>query len=235
MSEPGFDLDALIQHLGDTTPPPEPWPARRELAAALRSLLGVFAATDVPSDVLRAGAEEIRALHRSFAAHPRFHELAGVAEGSFGGMETFQDRSPIVGPANPVAPPVAMSFDAAARRATGRVTFGSVYEGAPGCVHGGFVAAVFDEVLGTACIFSGHPGMTGYLTTHYRSPTPVLQELRFEARLERVEGRKILARGECWAGERLTAESEGLFIAIDRAKFEALDAERRRRLDSAPA
>ena len=52
---------------------------------------------------------------------------------------------------------------AARRRRThggpGRV--GPAYEGPPGCVHGGFIAAAFDEVLGSTQSLSGSPGMTG--------------------------------------------------------------------------
>jgi acyl-coenzyme A thioesterase PaaI-like protein len=112
---------------------------------------------------------------------------------------------------------------------SGTGTFGSAYEGAPGCVHGGFLAAAFDEVLGMACIFSGNPGMTGELTIRYRRPTPIKTELRFEGRLERVEGRKIYTAGEIRAGDVVTVESKGLFISITRDKFEELNEERRRR------
>ena len=52
----------------------------------------------------------------------------------------------------------------------GTATFGAAYEGPPGCVHGGFVAAAFDEVLGSTQSLSGEPGMTGRLTVNYRSP-----------------------------------------------------------------
>jgi acyl-coenzyme A thioesterase PaaI-like protein len=89
-------------------------------------------------------------------------------------------------------------------------------------VHGGFVAAAFDEVLGSTQSLSGAPGMTGRLTVHYRSPTPLHTELRFEGRLESVSGRKILTKGTLWAGDVLCAEAEALFISIDFAKFAEL-------------
>ena len=44
------------------------------------------------------------------------------------------------------------------------VTFGSAYEGPPGCVHGGYVAAAFDEMLGFVQSLGGNPGMTARLT-----------------------------------------------------------------------
>lgn len=60
----------------------------------------------------------------------------------------FIDHSPLVGPLNPLAPPIVISADGT--KVTGVVTFGAAYEGPPGCVHGGFIAAAFDEVLGLA-------------------------------------------------------------------------------------
>ena len=71
--------------------------------------------------------------------------------------------------------------------------------------------------------------MTGRLTVHYRSPTPLETELRFVGWLERVDGRKIFTKGELWAGDRLCAEAEGLFISIQPGQFADLKAERDRR------
>jgi len=74
-------------------------------------------------------------------------------------------------------------------------------------------------VLGFAQSMTGHPGMTGTLTIRYRKPTPLHRELRFEARVLRVEGRKIFTEGQLYAGDLLTAEAEGLFVSVDLAKM----------------
>ena len=114
-------------------------------------------------------------------------------------------------------------------RVYGEVVFGSAYEGPPGSVHGGYVAAAFDEVLGFAQSLSGSPGMTGTLTVRYRRPTPLHTELKFEGWVDRVEGRKIFTRAELRAAGELTAEAEGLFISIDGERFaEMLDAQAER-------
>jgi acyl-CoA thioesterase FadM len=75
----------------------------------------------------------------------------------------------------------------------------------------------------------GRPGMTGRLTVHYRSPTPLRAELRFQGRVVDVSGRKTMTHGTLHADDRLCAEAEGLFIAIDLAKVTELRAERERR------
>ena len=86
-------------------------------------------------------------------------------------------------------------------------------------MHGGYIAAAFDEVLGSTQSLSGSPGMTGRLTVHYRKPTPLQTELQFEGWIESVEGRKIFTKGELRAGDLLCAEAEGLFISMKTDQF----------------
>jgi acyl-CoA thioesterase FadM len=83
-------------------------------------------------------------------------------------------------------------------------------------------------LLGLANVASGNPGMTGTLTVKYRKPTPLNTELRFEAFTHRTDGRKVIAHGTCHAGDELTAEAEGVFVAlqIDRAMQYFRDAPR---------
>jgi len=210
------------------------WQAKRELAASLRRLLDCLCATDASEEDLRRSSVAIDAMTNRFANEPVMPVPPGVAEVSLSGMETFHDRSPVIGRSNPIAPPLEFVPDAATRTVAGRGYFGHAYEGAPGCVHGGFIAMAFDELLGMACIFSGRPGMTGRLAVTYQSPTPVCAELRFVGRFDRLDGRKIHTSAEVYSGERLCAEATGLFISIDRAKFEALNDERAHRLAAAP-
>jgi acyl-coenzyme A thioesterase PaaI-like protein len=90
------------------------------------------------------------------------------------------------------------------------VTFGPAYEGPPGHVHGGLVAAMFDELLGFAQL---SPGFTAYLHVNYRKPTPLNTPLSLTAWVESIERRKRVVRGECRAGDVLLSDAEGLFIA----------------------
>jgi len=209
---------------------PGTWPAKRELAAAVRELMDCLSATDAPEEELLSIAQQVRQSAERFRGQPEMKNRPGVAEASLaGGMEIFIDRSPMVGLANPMAPPMALEPDEEEQVIRGEVTFGRAYEGAPGCVHGGFVAAVLDEALGMACSFSGSPGMTAEITCRYRKPTPIRVPLRIEARLDGVDGRKLRTSGAIYAGDLLTAEAAGLFISIPFSKFGDLrDAERRR-------
>ena len=194
----------------------------RDLAAALRDLIERFVATSAPSDVFSGVADDLRSLAARLAEYPQASLYFGYAEAANAGDLTApMDHSPLMGRANPLAPPI--EFDRSADDlVVGTVTFGSAYEGPPGCVHGGFVAAAFDELLGLTQSLSGKQGMTGRLTVHYRNPTPLHTPLRLEGRIVSTEGRKILTRGEMLADGRLTAEAEGLFISIDFTKFDEL-------------
>jgi hypothetical protein len=126
-----------------------------------------------PTDEIRAVAARIREGQERLGRTARA-EIGPIDGKPFlPGMEDFLDRSPITGQANPIAPPAVLRRDMEARRVTGEVSFGAAFEGAPGIVHGGFVAALLDEALGMATIFSGSTGMTVELVTRYRSHTPV--------------------------------------------------------------
>jgi acyl-coenzyme A thioesterase PaaI-like protein len=123
--------------------------------------------------------------------------------------------SPIVGYANPIAPPVdlwAVEGEEGRLELRGRANFGYPYEGPPTCVHGGVIAMLFDEMLGSANIIAERGAMTGTLTIRYRRPTPLLTPIDLEARLVRIEGRKVFAWGGLSVDGELTAEAEGIFI-----------------------
>jgi acyl-coenzyme A thioesterase PaaI-like protein len=207
--------------------------ARDDFADAVREFheLAVRGAAEVGH--LRDAAGKIRAIAAQLddkVPTESYGSLAGMSDHVSGtvGRTSFLDRSPISGSMNPLAAPMKMSIqmpdpqNGVEGTVTGRVTFGLAYEGPPGCVHGGFVAAAFDEVLGQVQAMTGEPGMTGELVVRYKSPTPLHTELVFTARVVKVEGRKIHTHATLTAGERLCAESEGLFISMNKEVFARL-------------
>ncbi len=223
MSESESVLDRIREEREKLEADPGTWPAKRRLAEAVRELTHNLCSTDASEQELLAIAEIVKQTAQRFADQPIMKNRPGVAEMSLaGGMEVFRDRSPLVGLANPLAAPLTLEPDPEGEVVNGEVTFGRAFEGAPGCVHGGFVAAIFDEALGMACSFSGTPGMTGSITIDYRKPTPVLTALRIEARMDRIDGRKIYTSGKLYAGDLMVAESNGLFISIPYLKFAEL-------------
>ena len=113
---------------------------------------------------------------------------------------------------NPFASPIRLIK--ANDKVLGYAIFGPSFEGSPGTVHGGFVAAAFDQLLFVTESLTGSAAVTGTLTVRYRKPTPLRTDLVFEGVVDRVEGRKIFTRGTVSANGVVTAEAEGLFIAI---------------------
>src|SRR5262245_335651 len=205
-----------------------PWRAKRTLADALRALLEHLPRTAAPVSELEALVPMIRDAAHRFEAAGHTAAEAGP-EAFYAGMEDFHDTGPVVGLSNPLAPPLEFTVDPAARVARGSGRFGRAYEGAPGLLHGGFLAAAFDELLGVATVFSGGAGMTRELTVRYLRPTPIETELCFTARLERVEGRRLFVSAEVEADGVRTAEAEGVFTAVGGEKFEAFVKARRER------
>ena len=209
----------------DAVPNPTVWRQKRRLADAMRRVIEHVVLSDAPEDELSGAADALERYADRLAGHPKLERVMGHAEAAnAGNTAAFFDQSPLIGLANPLAPPLFISRTGDLT-AGATATFGSAYEGPPGHVHGGWVAASFDEVLGYVQSLGGRSGMTGRLIVNYRRPTPLHVELRFEAQLVREEGRKIFTEAQVYAGDTLTAEAEGLFVAIPRERLAALAGE----------
>ncbi len=182
------------------------------LAAELRRLADELIDREIASAVSSDAAETIRTLTQLVACQPLrdydtdTHRWSG-----------FEDFSPVSGKSNPVSPCLDMvKLDDGS--VSGSVVFTPAFEGPPGHVHGGVLAAAFDEILGLVQLATGNPGMTGRISVHYRRPTPLGVEVRFVGRIESVSGRKINCVGESLVFHEgqwvTTAQSEALFISL---------------------
>jgi acyl-coenzyme A thioesterase PaaI-like protein len=203
----------------------------RRLADSMRIIIERLVATAAPTERIISAADDLARVALTFDEFRHGTEYEGFSEAANAGDDPGAsfEHSPFIGRANPLAPP--MRLQEIDGRVHGRVVFGSAYEGPPGCVHGGYVAAAFDELLGATQSLSGHPGMTGTLTVKYRTPTPLHAELHIVGRIDRIEGRKIFTTGTIHVmdpdgSDRLCAEAEAIFVSIDVAKFASLRAQR---------
>src|SRR5262245_5532736 len=181
---PSSNPDARLRWMANEAPVTGVWAERRRLAAAMRSVIERLIASDAPEDELREAAKRLEQYAEHLQTHPRRKRYVGAAESALGlgsapdlaevsraiGPGHF-DYSPLIGRSNPLAPPIEVREENGHVKA--EAIFGSAYEGPPNCLHGGYVAAAFDEVLGFAQSVTGNPGMTGRLEIHYRSPTPL--------------------------------------------------------------
>lgn len=201
---------------GVTAPPTTTAPSpSNDLATALRRVTEAVVGRDLPEDELARGAEEMAALADRLEQAAAPGKAARRMPDRDGPPQDYFDTSPVVGFANPVAPPAriwAVETEDGQVEMRGQVRFGYAYEGPPTCVHGGAIAQLFDELLGTTNILTGHGAMTGTLTVRYRRPTPLLADLDLQARLVGVDGRKVHLWGAIANDGLLTAEADGIFI-----------------------
>lgn len=113
---------------------------------------------------------------------------------------------------NPAAPPVHLVWDVDVL--TGSVRLGLPFIGPPGRVHGGYVAAVLDHVLGHYLVGIGRSGFTLELTIRYPEGTPIDSDLEIAVGHSAIDGRKTWAWAEIRDQGVTTARAEGLFLTF---------------------
>lgn len=196
--------------------------------ASVRQLIANLRKTTAPADLLHEVERQVADLSAKlepydhagpYAQRKLIFEVEGPAPGH---VERDTDDpveyfpySPIIGPLNPIAPPV--DFEVVDREGRAVHTFDAQYNGPPGSVHGGVIALVFDELLGSLGAILDLGGFTGTLKVVYRSLTPIGRPIRMRSWIDRHEGVKIFIKGtmhttDANGEERLCSEAEGIFI-----------------------
>ncbi len=213
----------MPKHYWDVPPalPTGAWAAKRVLAAKLRDLAAVVVTTDAPAEALALAAESVDRAALALFQFPRRTFKDGFASCTTPAeYAVFADRTALTGESNPISPPMKLLREE--MTAIGLVTFGPSFEGIPGCVHGGFVAAAFDQVFGYLQVIRGAGGVTAALDVRYLRPTPLDVELRIEATTSQVDGKKSFVAAKMIAGGKVTAEATGTFVEIDAARMKAI-------------
>jgi hypothetical protein len=210
----------------------------RELANELRAIIGKLSTVEPSADGLSEGLRLARLLREQLNGEPRVRWYqAAPSEGAPRGPESgvaYGNQSPVRGELNPIAPPLRVEFvrPGGDERdyVEGVCTLGRAYEGMADAAHGGWVAALFDDILGAAQRLVDAAGVTAVLRTRFREVTPLGEELRFRAWIHQQRGRRTIIRATCHAGQLLTADAEGIFMQVDfaqiHARMEALRSER---------
>jgi acyl-coenzyme A thioesterase PaaI-like protein len=105
----------------------------------------------------------------------------------------------------------------------GRAWFGAGAVGPPGHVHGGATAAVLDEAMGAAAWMDGWVVVAVHLEIDFHRMLPIGTDAWMEARVERVEGRKVLTRGRLHDADGGDfGSAAGVFVTLDPERFEEL-------------
>lgn len=187
---------------------------KHEVVDDLRRLMTAVAQFDPevadPAD-LEALARAIRTARDAAGALPDLRAGGASAATTGDDNASLFERSPLTGRANPLATPLVLTYDDDGVT-RGSASYDEKFEGPRGTVHGGFVIAAFDDLVGVAQGASGFAGKTARLAVDLRRPTPLHERIDYEGGVDRVDGRKIWAWGRSYCDGELLAEAEGLLI-----------------------
>jgi acyl-coenzyme A thioesterase PaaI-like protein len=142
----------------------------------------------------------------------RFHDSSSSP--AVGTMARWMPFDMVIGSCNPVAPPISIEFEA--RKAIGTVTFGPLYEGAPGCMHGAALAGAFDLMLAAGCVLANVAGPTAELAIRFLEPTLLSRPLVIETWVTNSVGRRVHSEGRLVQDGIVTVEAMGQFVDIGR-------------------
>lgn len=102
------------------------------------------------------------------------------------------------------------------------------YQGYPGVVHGGIVAAMLDEVCSRAHMTGNPPRFmyTARLDIRYRKNVPIAQPLHIIGHIEKDKSHTATSKGVILNSEGvILAEADALLIDLPKEVFESADLE----------
>jgi uncharacterized protein (TIGR00369 family) len=96
---------------------------------------------------------------------------------------------------------------------TSEFTLNEAHQGPPGYTHGGASAAILDEAMGLVVWAAGYKVAAVNLEINYHRPLPLKQPLTLDARIEKIEERKIFSKGEIKLADSTVAVSgSGIYV-----------------------
>lgn len=196
-------------HPGGGFNPPEPTtkggPDYGRFVDAVRTLQDHARAADAPDAVIAEAAdliEKVSALLAPFEAD-EWHSPSGR-------------RMDLPNRGNVMSVPVNLVVTEDGRIG-GTARFRRFHLGRNGAVHGGALGLLFDSLLGftTAKLTKSPFQRTAHLGIDYRKVVPIEKELRVDAGIDRIDGRKIFVSGRLLDGDELLTEADALFIRLE--------------------
>ena len=205
--------------------PDEPTPdAHRRAAARLRALADRLAAHELSApEVLRVD-EALAGLVAELDDPPettRYARLMGAALAA--GLDAERSRDvqnghPLAEGSSGIYPVVHMELDLP--RLVAEVDFSPAFEGPPGLVHGGFLAAGFDMAMSALALQVLDHSVTRHLRLRYLAPTFLGGAVRFELEAAEVTGRTVDIAGRLVdATGRTTMRGSGQFASMGLDRF----------------
>ena len=194
---------------------------RRRIGAAMNSIMDKLIRLDADLDQITELADQFEGLEKQISEYGRMDQMEIFKrflnkEGSEEDALNITDYDILTGLSSPLNLPMKTWIDG--DKVRGEVRAGLQYQGPPGRIHGGMVAAIFDVLLAQTQAIAKVMGFTGTLKIKYLKATPLNTDLTLEAEVIRLEGRKLFNRGIIMANGEVTAEAEGIWIQADMGK-----------------
>ena len=106
-------------------------------------------------------------------------------------------------------------FDNGQNEVFSEYTVPDIYQGYPGVVHGGVVAAMLDEVVARVSMIGDHHHfmMSVKLEVKYRQPVPTETPLKIVGRIVRLRGRLGKAVGEIRTADNVVLAESAMTLA----------------------
>ena len=118
-------------------------------------------------------------------------------------------------------PTIRMGFyeDRTSGALVGRVWFAPATFGPPGFVHGGLIAYVMDEAMGTAAWLAGYPCVAASISVDYVEMTPLGEDCSVESRVLSVESKKLVVEGRLDLDGRTLVKARGIFVRVKKDRL----------------
>jgi acyl-coenzyme A thioesterase PaaI-like protein len=196
---------------------------RAEAAAALRALgedfLDHVTTAEAEAEIL-ATVDRLRA---QIAQSPKLvRDNAAFAERIVtptedGDALSHYDECCIDGTHNPFA--LRISFVRDGERVRAKARFTRPYEGPTGRVHGGAIAACYEDVLGYQLTLRRRVGYMVTLSIEFLHATPLDREVDFSSEVLTTDGDRLHVVGECRAGDVVTTRAHGVLAMVPTERF----------------
>ena len=101
----------------------------------------------------------------------------------------------------------------------GRVWFGAATFGPPGFAHGGVIAFVMDEAMGSAAWLAGYPCIAAGINVDFVEMTPIGRDCFIEARVVEVRPTRLALEATLSLGDRALARAGGVFPRLSQERM----------------
>jgi len=192
--------------------------AQRRLCQTVGDLIDRVRVSDLPAALSDQTTRELEDMLRRIVGYqrPEPHAQSRQTDTIFWQLDEAVDPSdlmefsPIMGTLNPVSP--GFKVFRVEDHIEGHGIIPERFIGAPSTVHGGYVAAILDELMGMLGFIHGGGAYTGTMTVRYQQPTPAGKPLHGHAHVTSRDGRKIYCTSELRYEGTVTASAEAVFI-----------------------